>query len=201
MIRVMIAIFFFVFSGIVILQRCKPKETSNEPNQPRKNEFIGDQSCKSCHAHEYNEWLQSHHFMAMQPPNDSTVKGDFSDAVFTGDGVTSRFFKKDGKFFINTQGDDGVNHDYEVKYTFGFTPLQQYLVEFPGGRMQVPRVSSDTRQKNGFTSIPARRSHRMIGCTGSGMLKTGTLCVLPVILPTCRKIIILIRIVTIQRLV
>ena len=137
----------------------------------------------------------------MQPPNDSTVKGDFSDAVFTGDGVNSRFFKKDGKFFINTQGDDGVNHDYEVKYTFGFTPLQQYLVEFPGGRMQVPRVSSDTRQKNGFTSIPARRSHRMIGCTGPGTLKTGTPCVLPVIQPICRRIIILIRIVTIQLLV
>jgi len=133
----------------------------------------------------------------MQPPNDSTVKGDFSDAVFTGDGVNSRFFKKDGKFFINTQGDDGVNHDYEVKYTFGFTPLQQYLVEFPGGRMQVPRVSSDTRQKNGFTSIPARRSHRMIGCTGPGMHKTGTPCVLPVIQPTCKRIIILMPILTI----
>ncbi len=132
MILVVITMIFFVFSGTIILQRCKPKDKEITSLQTGKNEFIGDQSCKSCHAKQYDDWLKSDHFMAMQPPNDSTVKGNFNNASFTADGVTSRFFKKDGKFFINTQGDDGSNHDYEVKYTFGFTPLQQYLVEFPG---------------------------------------------------------------------
>jgi predicted CXXCH cytochrome family protein len=88
--------------------------------------------------------------MAMQPATDSTVLGDFNDAVFTADGVTSRFFKKEGKFYINTQSETGANADYEVKYIFGFTPLQQYLVEFPGGRMQVPRVSWDSKANKWF---------------------------------------------------
>ena len=156
-ILVVIAMTLFVFSGTFFLQRCKPKDTESSSIQNSNNEFVGDKSCKSCHANEYNDWQQSHHFMAMQPPNDSTVLGNFDNSSFTADGVTSRFFKREGKFFINTQGDDGNNHDYEVKYTFGFTPLQQYLVEFPGGRMQVPRVSWDTKQKKWFHQYPGQK--------------------------------------------
>jgi tetratricopeptide (TPR) repeat protein len=154
---VMVTIIFFIFSGAMILQRCKPKDKEISSLRTGNNEFIGEQACKSCHAKQYGDWLRSDHFMAMQPPNDSTVKGNFNNVSFTGDGVTSRFFKKDGKFFINTQGDDGNNHDYEVKYTFGFTPLQQYLIEFPGGRMQVPRVSWDTKQKKWFHQYAGQR--------------------------------------------
>ncbi len=157
MILVVTAMLFFVFTGTLFLQRCQPKEKESPSQQISNNEFVGDKSCKNCHANEYSDWLQSHHFMAMQPPNDSTVAGNFNNATFRADGVTSRFFKKDGKFFINTQGDDGNNHDFEVKYTFGFTPLQQYLVEFPGGRMQVPRVSWDTKQKKWFHQYPGQQ--------------------------------------------
>ena len=30
---------------------------------------------------------------------------------------------------VRTDGTDGNLHDYEIKYTFGATPLQQYLIE------------------------------------------------------------------------
>jgi predicted CXXCH cytochrome family protein len=170
-------ILFFVFSGTVILERCKPKDTKSASPQTGNNEFVGDRSCKSCHAKENNEWLQSHHFMAMQPANDSTVTGNFNNATFTGDGVTSNFFKKDGKFMINTQGDDGMNHDYEVKFIFGFTPLQQYLVEFPGGRMQVPRVSWDVIQKKWFNQYPGQKipAHDWLHWTGNAQ-NWNTMC-------------------------
>ena len=160
-ILVVIAMTLFVLGGTFFLQRCKPKDAEKTSKQNSNNEFVGDKSCKSCHTKEYNDWLQSHHFMAMQPPNDSTVEGNFNNATFTADGLTSKFFKKEGKFFINTQGDDGNNHDYEVKYTFGFTPLQQYLVEFPGGRMQVPRVSWDIKQKKWFHQYPGQKISSM----------------------------------------
>src|SRR6188474_1878811 len=103
-ILVVIVITLFVFSGTIFLQRCKPKDAENTSHQNNTNEFVGDKSCKSCHGKEYNDWLQSHHFMAMQPPNDSTVLGNFDNSSFTADGVTSKFFKKEGKFFINTRG-------------------------------------------------------------------------------------------------
>lgn len=115
-----------------------------------QNRYAGDEACKSCHAQEHADWKISDHFKAMQHPNDTTVLGDFNNAVFAADGVTSRFFKRDGKFFIHTEGDDGVNRDYEIKYTFGHYPLQQYLVEFPGGRMQVTRQSWDSRENKWF---------------------------------------------------
>ena len=93
----------------------------------------------------------------MQKPDDSTVLGNFNNASFSADGISSRFFKKDGKFYINTQGDDGKNHDYEVKYTFGYFPLQQYLVEFPGGKMQATRQSWDSRDKKWFHQYPGQK--------------------------------------------
>ncbi len=177
MILVIVTMIFFVFSGTILLQRCKPKDKEISSLQAGKNEFVGDQSCKSCHAKQYDDWLRSDHFMAMQPPNDSTVKGNFNNVSFTADGVTSRFFKKDEKFFINTQGDDGHNYDYEVKYTFGFTPLQQYLVEFPGGKMQVPRVSWDTKQKKWFHQYAGQKinSHDWFHWTGNSQ-NWNTMC-------------------------
>ena len=174
---VMIVFAFFIFCEITLFEQCKPKESKNNLLQTGKNEFAGDKSCKSCHANENHDWEQSHHFMAMQPANDSTVTGNFNNATFTGDGVTSNFFKKDGKFIINTQGEDGKNHDYEVKFIFGFTPLQQYLVEFPGGRMQVPRVSWDVTNKKWFHQYPGQKipSHDWLHWTSNAQ-NWNTMC-------------------------
>jgi tetratricopeptide (TPR) repeat protein len=142
---------------IIILECCK---TKTDTPVVTANAFVGNASCQSCHQQEHAEWTTSHHYMAMQPATDSFVLGNFNNVTFTADGVTSTFFRKDGKFFINTEGEDGRNHDYEVKYVFGFTPLQQYLIEFPGGRMQATRLSWDSRNKKWFnqyagTKIPA----------------------------------------------
>ena len=84
----------------------------------------------------------------MQVANDSTVLGNFHDAHFAKDGVTSSFFKKDGKFYVRTDGPDGKPQDYELPYTFGVSPLQQYLVPFPNGRLQSFVVAWDSRSKD-----------------------------------------------------
>jgi hypothetical protein len=51
----------------------------------------------------------SGHFKAMMPANDSSVSGDFNNKTLVAEGVSSRFYKKDGKYFINTEGEDGGN--------------------------------------------------------------------------------------------
>ena len=71
--------------------------------------------------------------------------GNFNDAGFEHAGVRSRFFRKDGKFFVETDGRDGKLAVFEVKYTFGLDPLQQYLVEFPDGRLQALSIAWDSR--------------------------------------------------------
>ena len=64
----------------------------------------------------------------MQEATDKTVLGNFDDATFTHFGVTSTFSKRDGKFFVRTDGPDGKLHEYPIAYTFGVYPLQQYLI-------------------------------------------------------------------------
>jgi tetratricopeptide (TPR) repeat protein len=130
-----------------LLEYCKPKSAEVVLGE---NTYVGDKSCQSCHQKEYNLYLTSDHYRAMMPATDTTVLGDFNNKQFTADGVTSRFFKKEGKFFIHTQGSDGRYDDFEVLYTFGFKPLQQYLVAFPGGRLQATRVSWDVEKKRWF---------------------------------------------------
>jgi predicted CXXCH cytochrome family protein len=81
----------------------------------------------------------------MQEAKGPSVPGDFNDAEFTYAGTTSRFYRRDNGFYVRTDGTDGKLTDYRVAYTFGVSPLQQYLVEFPDGRLQALPIAWDTR--------------------------------------------------------
>ena len=176
-ILLLVTLVLLIIFRVFIVDSCSSKDAKYSEIQSLNVAYVGDQSCKQCHITEFKEWKQSHHYMSMLPPNDSTVKGDFNNITFTADGVTSRFFKKGNKFFINTEGDDGKNHDFEVKYIFGFTPLQQYLIEFPGGRMQVPRLSWDVNKKKWFNQYAGQKipSHDWLHWTGNAQ-NWNTMC-------------------------
>ena len=92
-------------------------------------------------------WRGSQHKLAMDHATDKSVLGDFNDASFDNFGVHSRFFRQDGKYLVETDGPDGKLATFEVKYTFGVEPLQQYLVEFSDGRLQALSLAWDTRPK------------------------------------------------------
>jgi Tfp pilus assembly protein PilF len=108
---------------------------------------IGAQVCATCHAPEHAAWRGSHHDLAMQAADAQTVLGDFSGASFRHHGVTSTFSRRGGKYWVNTDGPDGKLADFEIKYTFGVTPLQQYLIELPGGRLQALGIAWDSRPR------------------------------------------------------
>ena len=118
------------------------------------SEFLGDQKCKECHKEEYKKWQGSHHDKAMQKADNNSILGDFNDVIFKSKGVTSIFYKKDGYFYVNTEGRDGKNHDFKILYTFGLTPLQQYIVQFPDGHLQCLRTAWDTEKKKWFDLYP-----------------------------------------------
>ena len=109
--------------------------------------FVGSETCAGCHQAEAKLWHGSQHKHAMDHATDKSVLGDFNDASFDYYGVRSRFFRKDGKFLVETDGPDGKLATFEVKYTFGLDPLQQYLVEFPDGRLQALSLAWDSRPK------------------------------------------------------
>jgi Flp pilus assembly protein TadD len=135
--------------GIATFMKWQSPDTGRQtPAQLTPATYVGRQACTACHGREDDLWSGSDHDLAMQVANEGTVRGDFNNTTFTYFGVTSRFFKRNGTFFVRTDGPDGKLHEYQIEYTFGVTPLQQYLIEFPGGRYQVLGIAWDTRPKS-----------------------------------------------------
>ena len=116
--------------------------------------FLGSESCMECHKDQFKDWKGSHHDKAMETATRETVLARFEGEIHKSQGVTSTFFTKDGSFYANTEGPDGLNHDYKIEYTFGVAPLQQYLVKFPDGRYQALRTAWDTEKKIWYDLYP-----------------------------------------------
>ena len=140
----LVALALVAAAAAVILWLPPPGQTAVAPLPLA---YVGVRSCEECHAEETRRWRGSHHDLAMQEANERTILGDFDDARLVHDGLTTRFFRKDGKAFVRTDGPDGRPADYPVAYVFGVAPLQQYLVELPGGRYQALSVAWDSRPK------------------------------------------------------
>lgn len=109
--------------------------------------FVGTQVCAGCHEGEYGAWQRSHHALAMQAVTPATVVGDFTNARLEHFGVVTTFTRDGDRFVIRTDGPDRESHEYEVAYTFGIYPLQQYLITFPGGRLQALGIAWDNRPR------------------------------------------------------
>ncbi len=107
--------------------------------------YVGRSVCAKCHERETKLWQDSHHDLAMQEVSEATVLGDFNDVTFEHFGVSSHFYRQDDDYFVETEGPNGDRTQYPIAYLFGFFPLQQYLVEFPGGRYQTLPLCWDAR--------------------------------------------------------
>src|SRR5262249_22153199 len=133
--------------SVLLMTRSTAGRFDVDGNRGQRATFVGSEACAGCHPAETALWRASQHRLAMQVPSDRTVLGDFRDASFRYFDVNSRFFRGDGRFLVETDGSDGKLARFEVKYTFGVDPLQQYLVEFADGRLQALPLAWDTRPK------------------------------------------------------
>lgn len=104
------------------------------------------QACTSCHQTEHNEWLRSDHAKAMAHATTATVLGDFNKSEVSHFDEHAHFYQKDQQFWVDI-GQNDTPVSYQIKYTFGHYPLQQYLVETEHGRLQVLPFSWDARPK------------------------------------------------------
>jgi len=109
--------------------------------------YVGAQQCAGCHQQALKDWQGSHHDWAMKLATSETVLGNFNNATFIHQGVTSTFSHNDSGYRVNTQGADGSYQDFKIDYTFGVEPLQQYLIKFDDGRMQALTTAWDSRPK------------------------------------------------------
>ena len=113
-----------------------------------KATYVGSEACVDCHSEEVEAWQGSHHDMAMKHATDESVLGDFNDQTVIHDSKPNRFFRKGEEFWVNIEGPDGQFKDYKISYTFAFEPLQQYMVEFEDGRVQLIPFAWDSRTKD-----------------------------------------------------
>ena len=93
-----------------------------------QDSFVGNSACSSCHDAQVQDWTDSHHDLAMQEANDKTVLGDFDNATFIYEGVTTTFSRKGDEYWVKTDNENGELQDYRVAYVFGVYPLQQLLL-------------------------------------------------------------------------
>jgi hypothetical protein len=129
-------------------RRTRTAEGSEMPTLARDAaHYVGSSACVSCHADQAERWRRSQHHDAMAEATDANVLGTFDGSTFTYAGVTSTFSKRDGRFLVNTDGPDGPLTVYDIKYTVGVYPLQQYLIAFPDGRIQALSIAWDSRAK------------------------------------------------------
>lgn len=121
--------------------------------------YVGSPNCAECHQDEYNLWLNSHHDLAMKVATDETVLGDFNNTEFVytpteglkpGQTVreVTRFYRDGLNFMVRTRVGKGENDfkEFRVLYTFGWEPLQQYLVDTGDGKLQCLPFAWDSRE-------------------------------------------------------
>ena len=146
--------FLLIFLFFAQFVACERLDRDSNPSQRtyssseellESNIFVGRDSCNKCHEREVELWKGSDHDLAMQEVSEKTVLGNFNNATFSHQGVTSKFYKRGAGFYVETEGRDGKIQEFEIKYVFGIRPLQQYLVEFERGYIQVLSLCWDTR--------------------------------------------------------
>ena len=162
-------IFSLIFAGLCLALMATFSQASDTKPHPA---FVGSESCIDCHKGAAEAWKTSHHAWAWKQPDSNSVLGDFDGAEFEHNGVTSKFYQKDGRYFVSTDGPDGKITEFEVHSTVGVTPLQQYLVELKGGRLQALDLSWDTQAKRWYHLYPDQDLKAGDGLHWSGPYKS-----------------------------
>ncbi|MEX2398388.1 MAG: multiheme c-type cytochrome, partial [Balneolales bacterium] len=150
-----------IFLSFCIVYSCSKSEddgqqvsASGAQKTSEHHAFVGDQTCQSCHTDEWEAWKGSHHDYAIAEADEESVRGDFSDAEFTDGDDVYRFYREEDTFIVEAPGADGQTEKHEITYTFGWEPLQQYLIDVGEGKWQALHVSWDTQKERWLSLRP-----------------------------------------------
>ncbi|NLE60779.1 MAG: ammonia-forming cytochrome c nitrite reductase subunit c552 [Planctomycetes bacterium] len=111
----------------------------------------GSESCKRCHEEAYAEWKTSHHANALRdivPELDHQAFSPRREIRHVTQ--TSHADMQDGRLVLTTMGPDGNQQDFEPVGVIGVDPLWQYLIQFPGDRLQATELAFDPAKKEWF---------------------------------------------------
>lgn len=130
--------------------------------------YLGSAKCATCHVEQSKDWQNSHHDWALRPATQENVFGDFSNVTFKWGEENARFYQQEGKYFAELDDATGEKQAFEIKYTVGVEPLQQYLVEIDNGRLQALDIAWDREAERWFHLYPDQANQ-----PGQGLHWTG----------------------------
>ncbi len=114
--------------------------------------YAGSESCKECHAAEFENWEHSHHGLAERNYSEELDRDAFSPkkTLKHGDQTSETFLDAEGLAKVLTLGLGNKRRTYPVKRIIGHDPLRQFLIPAPGGRLQTCDVSFDPHKNELF---------------------------------------------------
>lgn len=83
----------------------------------------------------------------MDHATDKSVLANFDNQSLKSKNRDGRFFKKSDEFWVEITEHGKQPEEFRIKYTFGFDPLQQYMVEFENGSVQLLPFTWDARSE------------------------------------------------------
>lgn len=114
------------------------------------SQWVNEQTCQQCHQAEFHSWQGSHHQLAMLKPTALSVRGAFSDITYDASAESFRFFQREQNYVVSVHNNANENKEYSIAYTFGWEPLQQYLVDNGNGSLQALPIAWDTEKNSWF---------------------------------------------------
>jgi len=117
--------------------------------------FAGSASCRACHATEFAKWERSHHGLAERAVDPKLDAAAFEpERTLKAGTQQTTVRKREGIFEVVANGlaDDGKAAPVTVKAerVIGVSPLRQFLVGAPGGRLQTLEASYDPHKNEWF---------------------------------------------------
>jgi Flp pilus assembly protein TadD len=145
--RVAASVFCAIWLACIVPPISSAATSQQGSQQATQQAYAGAEACAECHQALHGKWRQSDHYQSMRVADSTTVLGNFGDVTVEFHGIRNRLFVRDGKFFVNTMASDGNYRDFQILHTFGYEPLQQYLVATDRGRLQALNVAWDARDE------------------------------------------------------
>jgi tetratricopeptide (TPR) repeat protein len=147
-------------------------QTSASSTKPTPAAYAASSSCRECHADQFELWRSSHHALAQRPAAPRLDDPAFEPERTWGNGSAKTAIRKNGaayEFLI--AGLSGTQEVFHTDTVLGWSPLRQFLIPFPGGRMQALSLAYDPAHNDWFDIFGAeqRRPGEWGHWTGRGM--------------------------------
>ena len=145
----------------MVLVGCAPELGAEAPVERSKVAYVQSKPCVMCHPDHDASWRRTFHRTMTQLPTPLSVLGDFGDATYTYQGVTSRFTERGGRYVIETLDRETKGmRAYEVAFTVGSRRIQQYVVSVGDRHVRGPAPGRSAATPPDSPSDAAARARR-----------------------------------------